>query len=316
MAKKLAVIFGVVLLTGSMLVGSTIQVHGLSNLRALGNSEFEITSTDDRLVMELGQLAHEAYLYARPMLDAYRDMYRAITVKSAPGYIGEFNNIHVLTQVESESVQNIDIIAWLDLRTEPLLLHLPTEGAANTRIQIADLHGTILERIAASEQRSSSGNYLIVSRSWKGQIPAGVTRVIRPSTDLVQVWSSVSVGNAVAFEQIRGWAEQIALVPLSAYTMGERPPTAPRLKLPEWSERKANGVGFIPYLNFMLRFTHAEGEEALQLERFARIGIIAGVPRAPRTNTGAIAAGISRARKELEQGLALLLDETATIHQI
>ncbi len=86
--------------------------------------------------------------------------------------------------------------------------------------------------------------------------------------------------------------------------------------MPEWSERKAKGVGFIPYLNFMLRFTHAEGEEALQLERFARIGIIAGVPRAPRSNTGAIAAGIARARIELERSQALLFDETAIIHQI
>ncbi len=227
MAKKLAVIFGVILLTGSILIGSTIQVHGLANLRALGNSKLEITNTDDRLVMELAQLAHEAYLYARPMLDAYEAMYSAIIDESAPGYIGEFNNIHVITNVESESAQNIEISAWLDLRTEPLLLHIPTAGAANTRIQVADLHGTIFERIAASEQRSSSGNYLIVSRSWKGQIPAGVTRVIRPSTDLVQTWASVSVGNAVAFEQIRSWGQKIALVPLSAYTMGERPQPAP-----------------------------------------------------------------------------------------
>ncbi len=117
MAKNLAIIFGVILLTGSMLVGSTIQVHGLANLRALSDSELKIISTDDRVVMELASIAEEAYLYARPMLDAYRDLYLAITDESSPSYIGEFNNIRVRAEVESESAQNIDINAWLDLRT-------------------------------------------------------------------------------------------------------------------------------------------------------------------------------------------------------
>lgn len=318
MAKNLAIIFGVILLTGSMLVGSTIQVHGLANLRALSDSELKIISTDDRVVMELASIAEEAYLYARPMLDAYRDLYLAITDESSPSYIGEFNNIRVRAEVESESAQNIDINAWLDLRTEPLLMHVPTVGSAATTMQIADLHGDILTRITASGQSDEAGNYLIVSANWTGEVPAGVTEVIRSSTDLAQIWSSVSVGSAVAFEQIRGWGQQIALVPLSAYTMGEQPQPAPMLKLPKWSERQASGIGFIPYLNFMLRFTNAEGEEAEALERFTRIGIVAGVPSVPRTNNGAIAAGVSRARKRLEEGQAVSDQNTelAIIHQI
>lgn len=317
MAKKLAVIFGVLLLTGSMLVGSTIQVHGLANLRAMGNSELEIISTDDRLVMELAEIAHDAYLYARPMLDSYRVMYAAIADDDAENYIGEFNNIHVKAVVESESAQNIDILAWLDLRTEPLLLHVPKEGAANTQINLADLHGDILMQIRASEQQGEAGNYLVVSRGWDGAMPPGVTRVIESGTDLVQVWASRSLGNALAFEQIRDWGRQIALVPLSAYTMGDQPNPAPKLTLPEWNERQAGSIGFIPYLNFMLRFVHAEGEEALRLERFERIGIVAGLPRGPRSNSGAISAGISRAKKQLEEGQAANGDsEIAIIHQI
>ncbi len=317
MAKKLAIIFGVVLLTGSLLVGSTIQVHGLANLRALGEQEIEVIGMDDRLVMELAQIAHEAYLYARPMLDAYRDMYIAMTDEGSPTYIGEFNTLKVHAVVESESEQDVQLNAWLDLRTEPLLIHVPSEGALNTRLQIADLHGEILTRIDASSQSGGSGNYLIVSRTWEGQTPPGVTEVNRSSTDLTQVQASARVRNALAFEQIRAWGQSIAMVPLSAYTMGEQPRPAPKLVLPEWRERQAAGIGFIPYLNFMLRFTHpADTEEEAQLKRFTRIGIVEGLPRGPRSNTGAISAGISRARNELEQGQASMDLELAIIHQI
>jgi len=51
----------------------------------------------------------------------------------------------------------------------------------------------------------------------------------------------------------------------------------------------------------MVRFVHPEAEEAAQLGRYQRIGIVAGLPRAPTRYSGAIAAGIDQARNKLAE---------------
>ena len=61
---------------------------------------------------------------------------------------------------------------------------------------------------------------------------------------------------------------------------------------------------------------HSSGPEADRIDSFKRIGIVAGVPRAPRRYTGAIAAGIVQAQEELAAREASTEDSIATIGHI
>ncbi|MCZ6829992.1 MAG: DUF1254 domain-containing protein [Gammaproteobacteria bacterium] len=293
MFRKAIIIVGVTVFTGVLLLAATLRLNG-------GTEIFSEVSTQsiNSSVVEFAGLAREAYFYAQPLLQSYSSMYQEIAGKSSADHIGAFNTLKVRARVEGESDQSITIKAWLDLRSEPMLLHVPQGGVFLSGIKLVDLYGENAFRIDSDNE---DANYLIVTRDWDAEVPLGIRRVIRSNTDLVRVHSATRVASAATYERLKKWAHTLVLVPLSAYTMQPQPLLAPGLKLPRWDEDLATTAQFIPYLNFMLRFLHPEGEEAEQLSRFERIGIVAGLPRAPTRYSGAIAAGIAQAREELSE---------------
>ena len=293
MLRKVIVICGVTLFTGAMLVVATLRVNG-------GFETFsDVTASSiNSSVVEYAGLAREAYIYAQPLLNSYRHMYRDISDKSATDHIGAFNTLKVAARVEGETDQSITVKAWLDLRTEPMLLHVPRDGGFLNGMQMLDLYGD--EAFSITSQ-STDANYLIVPREWEGELPRGIRKVLRMNTDLVRVHSTTRVASAATYEHLKAWANTLALVPLSAYEVQPPPALAASLKLPVWNEDHATSTQFIPYLNFVLRFLHPDAVETDQLKRFERIGIVAGLPRAPTRYSGAISAGIVQAREELEK---------------
>lgn len=94
------------------------------------------------------------------------------------------------------------------------------------------------------------------------------------------------------------------LTPLSAFLGTPAPAPAPALDWPAWDKAKADGLGFITYLNALLRVMPTVPSEADMLARFARIGIGAGRPFDPAALApeirAAMEAGIAEARKTFE----------------
>jgi hypothetical protein len=305
MVRKAIIIGGVTLFTCAMLVAATLRMNG-------GFENFADISAKsvNSSVAEYAGLAHEAYIYAQPLLNSYRDLYRDIADESTPDYIGAFNTLKVTARVEGEANQLIGLKAWLDLRAEPMLLHVPRDGGRLEAVGVTDLYGREVFRMASL---GSDANYLVVPWNWEGEVPLGIRKVIRSSSDLVRVHSVTRLASAATFEHLKAWANTVALLPLSAYIVQPPPERSPRVRLPRWQESHAGTAEFIPYLNFTLLFLHPEGAEAEQLTRYQRIGIVAGLPWAPDRYRGAISAGINRARKELadlekdvEEGVATI----------
>ena len=307
MLRKAVTIVGVTVFTSLMLIAATLRVNGGLDTFA----DFSSHSINSSVVEDAG-LARESYLYAQPLLQAYGKLYRDIADQSAAEAVGSFNTLKVLAKIEAESNQSITIKAWLDLRTEPLLLHLPRGGGFVNGVQVDDLYGNTILRHTPDDQEA---NYLFVTWDWEGEVPLGIRSVVRARTDLLSVSSASRVASAVIYESNKSWAEKVALVPMSAYTMQSQPPLAPGLKLPRWNEEMATTGEFIPTLNFVLRFVHPEVEEAEALKRFQRIGIVAGLPRGPDRYSGAITAGIGQAIEDLK-ALERDREGLATIGQI
>lgn len=224
MLRKILIIAGVTVFTAVMLVAATLRVNG-------GFETFSDVSAGslNANVVEYAGLAREAYLYAQPLLDSYATMYQDIDGGKASERVGAFNTLKVLARVNGESDQLISIKAWLDLRTEPMLLHVPRGGRLLDGISISDLYG---ERALQIDSGKSDANYLVVAPTWKGEVPDGIREVIHSHTDLVQIHSATRVASAATFEHLKTWSASVALVPLSAYTMATQPKLAPRLKLP------------------------------------------------------------------------------------
>jgi len=105
------------------------------------------------------------------------------------------------------------------------------------------------------------------------------------------------------------------LTPLSQFTGTVAPAPAPAIVWPVWDAAKAEGLGFISYLNALLPFMPAVAAEQDMLARFARIGIGPGVAfdaaaLSPEIRA-AMEAGIAEAAKALKDGAVLLKDSRA-----
>ena len=70
------------------------------------------------------------------------------------------------------------------LDKEPTVFQVPDFG---DRFWVYPLYDTRTDEIAriGKQYGSKPGFYMIVGRNWKGEVPAGITAVVRSSTDLV-----------------------------------------------------------------------------------------------------------------------------------
>jgi hypothetical protein len=257
---------------------------------------------------EYAGIARDAYLYSVPLLNTYRDLDSAMSDKSAQHYVGSFNNLKHRKDEFVDGNRLFRVDAWLDLRAEPMLLHIPPEGSKNSSIKILDLFGGAVGYIGAGSDLAAGGNYLVAGANWDGDKPLGVKSIIRSRTDLVRLQGQTLASEQAEDERLQTWYGSLALVPLSAYHVEPPPPRAPRFKLPAWDEDAMASIDFISYVNFMLQFIHPDAGDAAQLIRFERIGMLEGMPLAPDSYTGAIAAGIAQARGTLAaaQELAII----------
>lgn len=305
MLRNALVIFGVTVFTVAMLVAATLRVNGDgSTFTALKAQSI------NQNVVEYAEIAREAYVFAQPLLQTYATLYSDMSAGRKADRVPGFNEIKVLARVEGATDQTVTVKAWLDLRAQPILLHVPEGGPPRDKLSVSDLYGI---KVLDIQPQKHAANYLMVASGWDGSIPDGIDQLVRVDTDVLQVFSTTRVASAAMFEYRKEWSLKLAVVPLSAYTLGDAPAPLPHLKLPEWNEKRAGTKHFIPYLNFMLSFLHPEGEEAARIESFARIGIVPGVAQTPTQFSGAISAGIAQAREQLEK----TADEgVATIGQI
>ena len=297
--QRLTQILMVVAILATLMMGAVALKFEGHPVHFVDNTPTQISP----VVQRYAEVSRDAYLYAFPLLNSYRDLKRAMSDPRADDYLGSFNELRV--RDGRESVGEIHVDAWLDLRTEPMLVHIPAGAPIDSRIRLYNLFGQASAEIAGSQHKGSAGNYLVVSADWTGKKPMGITQVIRSDTDLLRLQGQTPGNNESPSNG--AWHQQVALVPLSAYVMEVPPQRAPRLKLPRWQESAMDSLEFIPYLNYMMQFIHPGRSDVEAWRRFALIGVQPGTWSKPKRRVGAIAAGVSMAQAQLaEQQLATI----------
>ena len=141
---------------------------------------------------EVQAIAEEAYIYCFPMLMGYRAAYGRFLNPSLPSYQGEPNEIvgeartedHTSRGVISPNADTPYSSALLDLRAEPVVLEVPAISDRYYVMQFVDLYGTNPHFVGSRATGPGEGTYLAVGPRWDGEIPAGVTDVLRFETDL------------------------------------------------------------------------------------------------------------------------------------
>ena len=242
----------------------------------------------DLTLQEVREIAKEAYIYGFPMVDNYRVQYAYFQDPTNPEYKAPRNTLFNIPRVftpEDKAIQtpNSDTpYSWIgmDLRAEPIVFTIPP--IAKDRywsLQLIDLYTYNFDYLGSRTTGNDGGSFAIAGPDWQGELPEGITKVIRSETEILSAQFRTQLFNADDLENVKAIQEQYIVQPLSAFLGQPAPPAAPEINymIPLSPEAQKASPEFFAILNFLLQFTPTHPSEVDLRARFAKIGVGPGL---------------------------------------
>lgn len=286
---------------------------GALALQGAANAQ-KITVTTD----QAQAIAKEAYIYGKPMVQGYGAMFAYSVYKDNPQYKAPFNQIanvgRVFTPQDTAIITpNSDTpysFLWADLRAEPLVLHTPAmERDRYWSIQFVDLYTWNFAYAGTRTTGNGEGHILLSGPEWKGEVPKGITKVIRSDTDFVLAGYRTQLFDAADIDNVRKIQAGYTVQPLSKFLGKHAPLPAPKIDFPPYVPDMVKSLEFFNYLNFLLQFCPTVPEDKEARESFAKIGIEPGKPFNPDALSPemkeALEAGMAEGQQAIQHNKAI-----------
>jgi hypothetical protein len=264
--------------------------------------------------VEAEAIATDAYIYAYPMLENYRTMYVQAIDRNAPGYLAPFNQMVHKTELLGPEFKDIvrpnnDTMysfAWLNLRAQPMVLTVPEVKDRYYSVQLIDMFTHNFGYIGTRATGGEAGSYVVAGPQWEGTKPGDTQGLFRSQSEFVYCIIRTEVRGPKDVEAVHAIQRGYSLTPMNVFLARSRAPAASGITFPIYDADRAESVGFIDLLNFLLTQVSAP-QEAVLMERFSRIGIQRGaisasMSLAPET-LDAIEAGIRQAFVAIQAAL-------------
>lgn len=271
---------------------------------------------------DLAAVVREAYIYTYPMVKNYLTMYQYAVETDGNQYKGPFNEMISVARVYTPEdtaiiTPNSDTpysFVVFDLRTEPVVVTMPPiEENRYYSLQLVDLYTNNVDYPGTRVDGNGGGDFLITGPGWKGEVPAGIKRVIEMPT-----WLGIGVMRTQLFspEDLDKVKEIQALYksqPLSAWAGTAAPAAAPRINwLPISDDLMVSDYWQIAA--FLLPFAPAWPGDEAQREGLAKLGITEDTPWAPQDLPAgmaeAMASGVETTYQEIRNAAATLTDSS------
>ncbi len=112
------------------------------------------------------------------------------------------------------------MVGWIDLRQEPLVLHVPDMNDRYYSVQFTNpSKNTNFAYVGKRTTGTQAGDYLITGPGWQGTIPAGVTQISSPVKAILVIGRTL-VENDSDVGTAYNLSKQIQLTPLSQWKPG------------------------------------------------------------------------------------------------
>jgi hypothetical protein len=232
-------------------------------------------------------IAKNAYIYAYPMVQMYGIIYKYNIDEKNPEYKGPFNKIvnvpRVFTPADKAIVTpNSDTpysFLTMDLRAEPIVISVPEIPKDRYySVMLLDLYTYIYDVIGSRSTGNEAGKFLIAGPDWKGELPAGIKKIIRCDTQFSFACFRTQLFNPADLKNVIKIQDQYGAEPLSSYLKTAPPPAPPKIEWPAFDAKVADREGMLSYLNFLLQFCPVVPSETKLRSDFEKIGIIPGKP--------------------------------------
>jgi hypothetical protein len=232
------------------------------------------------------EVYQEAYIYAFPMIAAYKALYQFNVDTTNSQYKGPFNTVlneaRVFTYKDTSIVTpNSDTpysIVQMDLRAEPIVLCVPkVEKGRYYTFEIADLYSQNYAYIGSRATGNDPGCYMVSGPGWSGPTPAGIKKVFPSETQFSLAVIRTQLFNPSDMENVKRIQAGYKAQTLSAFTHQPPPASLPAPDFPKFTD-DAFKLDFPAYLNFLLQFCPTPPEETALRAKFVTVGIEAGKP--------------------------------------
>jgi hypothetical protein len=184
---------------------------------------------------DLTKVAADAYRYAYPLVmmeltrrqmtnvaDAHSAMLRAP--------LNQFSHAREYPAADSKEVVrfNFDTLysfAWLEVRTEPVVLSVPDAGDRYYLAPMLDMWTDIFAVPGSRNTLGTAHDFLVVAPDWRGDVPDGLDLIVAP-TPFVWVMGRTQANGPDDFARVHAIQDQYRIVPLSAWGTDYEPPTS------------------------------------------------------------------------------------------
>ena len=269
-------------------------------------------------IEETKAIAEEGFIYGLPLVMCYTANYEFWFDKSSSQYKGPmgqlFNTRNVFTYKDTAVITpNSDTpysFAFVDLRAEPYVVSVPAVPKERYySVMLCDLNTFNYGYIGTRATGPEAGDYLIAGPDWKGETPAGIKKVFRPTTQYSLILFRTQLFGPNDLANVAKIQDAYKIQPLSAFLKQPAPPAAPVL---DWPKANAELVktNFFEYLDFALQFAPAGPEEQEIRSKLAKIGIGAGktfnFKDLSLEHKAAVLLGMKGGEKKVEEKIAAM----------
>ena len=298
----------------SNLLGSLIErASSWSMVHAQQRAQRRASKQNDRFA--LSELADEAYIYGYPlvMMDfTARTMTNVAVSTGAKAPLNQFGRLEALPTADTkgQTMPNVDTLymsAFLDLKAEPIMLHVPDTHRRYYMLPMLDAYTNVFAAPGKRTTGTAPLNAVIVGPHWTGSLPTPVTRIDAP-TNLVWIVGRTHVNGGDDLPDVVELTQQYTLCPLSSYGGSYSPPPNtlidPELDVnavPAKLVAELDDHGFFAHLANLLALYPPPARDGASLTRYERLGLAPGHFTPSPAATLAIEGVKDRATKRIRQ---------------
>ena len=223
----------------------------------------------------------QAYTYGLPLLETNKTFLTmtSVNVSNGNGFgpVNQFNHVRKLNDPSSTAVvapgaNALSSIAWLDLTTEPQVLHVPAVTDHDFVLALLDPYTEDLRNLGSAHD-TPAGDYVICGPGQHdAQLPAGTQRI---DVDYTRIWviGSTQLKGQDDVANVNKIQDGYTLTPLSKYGTDYQPPAPAQPDTTVDNYSVPTGVEFFDTLGQLLQQFPPPAADKDQLAAFATVGI-------------------------------------------
>jgi hypothetical protein len=235
-------------------------------------------------------LATDAYIYGYPLVTmemTRRVMTNAATVQGTHGPMGQFVKARQypnasFRDVTAPNADTLYTLAWIDVGKEPWVLSLPDMKDRYFLFPMLDGWTNVFQVPGTRTTGTGAQTYAITGPGWSGTLPAGVKEYKSPTALVWLLGRIYCTGTPEDYAAVHTLQDQCKLVPLSSWGKEYKPPVGkvdPSIDMKTAVREQVNRMDAIQYFTLLAKLMKNNppaAEDAPELSRYARIGLVPG----------------------------------------